>query len=574
MICPHCHSENREEAKFCNECGMPLVGSSDASADKILDSKSVSLSNKSTSMDTADTSHNETLPPSAPENSGPLDPSRIPAIEVSGIPVESFDSSFRLDETKESDEDEFDFSDIDERDMNYEKNPVNSSKSITRTTTFSAPPNAKVEGISPVHESPLLSNAQLDHNPPDGAGRIAKKDDTAPPKEKPEGSSFGKVGATTDDALSKLGSTSNKSADKTVDLSGIDECLVDSTYVAPQVNWHAGDTMEMPRIEGTPAPKQKEYRAPDQHKKKHGKRKAIIITVIFILIAAGVAAAITYRLELWGGKVVPSVVGLTQTDATYVLKNKDFKVVMKKEKSDAAEGIVLSMNPGAGARQQEGSEVVIGISEARTVPDVVGSQKEEANTTLKNNGFENISFDEQKSDKPEGTVLAIQPGVGSKAKANDPLTVSVAVPYVVPDITGMNYDQVKAAIEAAGLVVNTSYVYNDKVDEGTVLSLDPASGTKVSGGSTVTVNVAKSRGNELIAATQSYLGSVGTISIDGTSYQIKSVDGVTYKGNNTTAFSITAAAVTTLDGEKVHGSYKQKNGTIVWDNANNIVSIS
>ena len=57
-------------------------------------------------------------------------------------------------------------------------------------------------------------------------------------------------------------------------------------------------------------------------------------------------------------------------------------------------------------------------------------------------------------------------------------------------------------------------------------------------------------------------------------YAIQSVDGITYQGNDTTAFTITAAAITTLDGETVRGSYKQKSGVIVWDSANSIVSIS
>ena len=29
MICPHCQSENREGAKFCNECGSPLLSCAD-----------------------------------------------------------------------------------------------------------------------------------------------------------------------------------------------------------------------------------------------------------------------------------------------------------------------------------------------------------------------------------------------------------------------------------------------------------------------------------------------------------------------------------------------------------------
>ena len=29
MICPHCQSENREGAKFCNECGGSLLAAAD-----------------------------------------------------------------------------------------------------------------------------------------------------------------------------------------------------------------------------------------------------------------------------------------------------------------------------------------------------------------------------------------------------------------------------------------------------------------------------------------------------------------------------------------------------------------
>ena len=52
------------------------------------------------------------------------------------------------------------------------------------------------------------------------------------------------------------------------------------------------------------------------------------------------------------------------------------------------------------------------------------------------------------------------------------------------------------------------------------------------------------------------------------------VNDVKYTGYNQTSFTVTAAAVTTLDGETVRGSAKQKSGTIVWDDSDNVVSIS
>ncbi|WP_371298200.1 recombination protein O N-terminal domain-containing protein [Paraeggerthella sp.] len=159
----------------------------------------------------------------------------------------------------------------------------------------------------------------------------------------------------------------------------------------------------------------------------------------------------------------------------------------------------------------------------------------------------------QKSDEREGIVLAVSPEAGTKAKANEPVTVTVAAAYTVPDITGMTWDQAVAAIEAEGLTATSAYVYDDAAADGTILGTSPAAGEKVASGSSVTVNIARSRGAELTAAAQAYLASAGTVNIGGTTYAIQSVDGITYQGNDTTAFTITAAAITTLDGETVRG---------------------
>ena len=114
----------------------------------------------------------------------------------------------------------------------------------------------------------------------------------------------------------------------------------------------------------------------------------------------------------------------------------------------------------------------------------------------------------------------------------------------------------------------------DAVPEGTVVGTSPAAGEKLASGSSVTVNVAMSRASVLVPAAKDYLSSIGTISLGGTTYEIVSVDDVKYTGYNQTSFTVTAAAVTTLDGETVRGSAKQKSGTIVWDDSDNVVSVS
>lgn len=514
MICPNCQSDNKEGAKFCNECGFPLTGrmaavaaasTSDATlrsiaADEVPEAPEDDAVEAPEAADAATdgldpdfegvVSADEPATADEPGTSGPLDRSSLPAIDVAGVNVDENGNAF-------------DFSSVGD----------------------------------------------------DEAARAA--DDLTPfvprrPDEEP---------------------VSGRS-----DFSGFDECLVDAGYVPPKKSWGPGDTMEMPRIEGQAAPKQKEFRAPDANQKKGGKGKIVAIVLICLLAVGGAAAGVTYYLELWGGKMLPDVVGMTQSDAVYVLESKGFAVHEEKIKSDDTEGVVLLMDPTAGAREETGSEVTIHVSEARTIPEAVGKQRDEVAAQLEKDGFDNVTFVTEKSDEHEGLVLGIVPEAGSKAKANTEITVTVAVPYTVPDVANKTWDEASKLLQDEGYEPVASYVYDESVAPGTVLGTDPAAGAKADSGSTVTVSIALSRASELEQAALSYLGGVQgsgePITIGGTAYLVDSVDAVKYEGNETTSFTITGRAVTSLDGETVYGSSKQKSGAIVWTSDNAIASIS
>ncbi|WP_241963667.1 PASTA domain-containing protein [Gordonibacter sp. 28C] len=518
MICPNCRSDNKEGAKFCNECGFPLTGrmaavaaastsdatlrsiAADGPADEDAAAPSVDEGPDGEGVPEAaeapgageGTSGEDDAPEPAPkkdaaarssQGSGPLDPASLPVIGLAGVDVDE-------------DGNEFDFGDIDDAD----------------------PADARAED----------------------EGRDARV----------------------------------PSAAVTADLSGLDECLVDPGYTPPQAAWRSGGTMEMPRVEGKAAPKQKEFRAPDPREKKHGRGRVVVIVLVLLAVAAAAAAGITYQMEMWGGKIVPDVTGMTRADATYQLEGKGFTVRATQVKSDETEGLVLLTDPEAGWRAEKGTEVVIHVAVARTIPDVVGKPKDEAAKLLEAEDFERVTFVDEKSDTAEGTVLAVSPDAGEKAKATTNVTVTVAVPFTVPDVANQTLDAAKAALEEAAYVPEVAYYYTEDVPEGTVVGTNPAAGEKLASGSMVTVNVAKSRASVLVAAAKDYLASAGTLSIGGTTYEIISVDSVEYTAYNQTSFTVTAAAVTTLDGETVRGSAKQKSGTIVWDDSNNIVSIS
>lgn len=429
------------------------------------------------------------------------------------------------------------------------------------------------------------------------------------------------------------------------DLSGFDEFLVYPGYVPPKAAWHAGDTMQMPRITDADLSQQKDFIAPDPNKKKRdrkkkkaekakaaeaqqqsselkeavekpaaspkeeqpkhadkdvklvageekqqdkkkaeakGKRlpgsKIAAIVALVVLLAAGTAAGVTYQMELWGGKVVPDVTGMTQADAAYMLQNKGFTVRSTTVPSDSTEGLVLLMDPGAGARQEEGAEVVIHVSTSRTVPKVVGTSQDSALKALSDNGFENVDVQMERSDEAEGTVLSVSPEEGEKAKASTAITLTVAQAYTVPDVSGMTYSEAVQAIKDAGLSSTAVHTYSETASEGAIMGVEPAVGSKVTSDTVVVISLAKSRASELTAAARSYLASTTLTATDGSAFTVSSVDNVSYQGNNTVAFTASgkASKSVTVFGQtiSVAGDSKQVSGTVTFDSSNNVTSVS
>lgn len=522
MICPNCRSENKEGAKFCNECGFPLTG------------RMAAVAAASTSDDTL-------CSIAAEGAAAPPDDAAVAEGVRGGAPAEDASTTEEAAEAGDP------------------ADPAAAADAQTLTgNSFepSAAPTARPQGSGPLDPAklPVIGVAGVDVDEDGNEFDFGDIDD-AP-------------------AAGKGRQAAAPSAAVTADLSGLDECLVDSGYTPPAAAWRSGDTMEMPRVEGKAAPKQKEFRAPDPREKKHGRGRVVAIVIVLLVAAAAAAAGITYQMELWGGKVVPDVAGMTQADATYQLEGKGFTVRATQVKSDETEGLVLLTDPGSGGRAEEGSEVVIHVAVPRIVPDVVGKTRDEAAKLLEAEDFARVTFAEEKSDTAEGTVLSVTPEAGEKAKASTDITVTVAVPFTVPDVPNQPLDAAKAALQEASYVPEVAYYYTEDVPEGTVVGTSPAAGEKLASGSSVTVNVAMSRASVLVPAAKDYLSSIGTISLGGTTYEIVSVDDVKYTGYNQTSFTVTAAAVTTLDGETVRGSAKQKSGTIVWDDSDNVVSIS
>lgn len=610
MICPSCHTENRDGAKFCDECGAKLPraafeqieGAEPAQASDLTDSEDII-------EDTADCDTQDS------------------ALDGDG------EDAQQHDETDDSD-------DIDESADACSPDEAIADDDVTDSATQ--------EDVD-VQQSASEGGKASDQDGADSTEKDEAAEDDAMHQrthvlDLPDIRNLAFESEKTQTLGPKPASPAIKSGCEP-DLSGFDEFLVYPGYVPPKAAWHSGDTMQMPRITDADLSQQKDFIAPDPNKKKrdrkkkkaekakacesqqqsvghakeaeqpaakpekeqpkhaeieakpvvsekqpkddkkpeskskrlHGSKIAAIVALVVVL-AAGAAAGVTYQMEMWGGKVVPDVTGMTQADATYMLQNKGFTVRSTTVPSDSTEGLVLLMDPGAGARQDEGAEVVIHVSTSRTVPEVVGSSQDSALKALSGNGFENIDVQMERSDEAEGTVLSVSPEEGEKAKASTAITLTVAQAYTVPDVSGMTYNEAVQAIKDAGLSSTAVHVYSETASEGAIMGVEPAAGSKVPSDTVVVISLAKSRASELTAAARSYLYSTTLTASDGSSFAVSSVDSVSYQGNDTVAFTASGKAsksVTVLGQTiSVAGDSKQVSGTVTFDSSNNVASVS
>jgi serine/threonine-protein kinase len=155
-------------------------------------------------------------------------------------------------------------------------------------------------------------------------------------------------------------------------------------------------------------------------------------------------------------------------------------------------GSVIGFDPVAGTDLMRDQVVTVLVSrghEPVAVPDVTGQTPEQAVANLEALGFEVQKGEDGRSAAVDkGEVMAVTPGPGDgpvEFGSVVTITVSVGVPLVtVPDVTGMKEDQATAALEAAGLKVDSTKFFGNKVRQQ-----QPAAGETVEQGSTVKILV-------------------------------------------------------------------------------------
>jgi len=127
-----------------------------------------------------------------------------------------------------------------------------------------------------------------------------------------------------------------------------------------------------------------------------------------------------------------------------------------------------------------------------SVPSVTGQQIADARAELTSRGLKaEVNF-EQNDRFPENQVFKQDPDAGTKLHKGDRVTLSVSQgpgTVKVPDVTNQPVDDARAKLQDDGLDVHVVNDANDKIAQGNVITTEPAPGTTVQKGSTVTLHV-------------------------------------------------------------------------------------
>lgn len=307
----------------------------------------------------------------------------------------------------------------------------------------------------------------------------------------------------------------------------------------------ARDRAEAPAQGKAGGSARKEKRAPKEKpaaaKARPPRSKAPLIAAVAIalIVAIALVAGGTYMAEIWGGKTVPDVVGMTRDEAVAQLGEKGFSAEVTEVKSDEAPGTVLAEEPSGGRRASEGSAITLEVAVSRVIPDIKGKDRQEAADALAAEGFTVIEYKEKKSNKDEGTVLKVSPKAGTEAKSTEPITVTMAIPFTVPEVEGMGTDEAKQVLADEGYEVKALWSYTEDVPEGTALYTEPEAGTVLDSGSEVMLYLAKSRASELVAKAESILPGARLKNAEGR-FIIDSVQNVSYEGDDVVSYTCEA----------------------------------
>ncbi len=201
---------------------------------------------------------------------------------------------------------------------------------------------------------------------------------------------------------------------------------------------------------------------------------------------------------------MPLVIGWNVQDAQRVLEKRSLIVEIEYEESNEyAEGIVIEASHEAGNKIEKGTSITLTVSSGPAgivVQETAGKTREDAETTLTNQGFQ-ISWVENFSDSvPAGIVISQDPVSGTKVPEGSVITVNVSRgsqsdTVMVPNVIGMSEMDGTVELIEAGLTITTvSSVNHSQIPEGQICYQSYSQGSYVAPGTGIEIRISMGMG--------------------------------------------------------------------------------
>ena len=194
-------------------------------------------------------------------------------------------------------------------------------------------------------------------------------------------------------------------------------------------------------------------------------------------------------------KDVPNVVGKGQDEASRTLTDAGLALgaVTDAYSEEVPPGQVISQSVAAGTSLAHDSTVDVVLSkgrEPRTVPTLTGKGASAAKSSIEALGLVASPTEAYSDTVPEGQVISQQTREGSTVYRGDSVSYTVSKGpemVTVPDVVGLQRQEAHDKLEGAGFTVQEDLILGGFFN--TVRSSDPAGGSKVKKGATVTISI-------------------------------------------------------------------------------------
>lgn len=218
-----------------------------------------------------------------------------------------------------------------------------------------------------------------------------------------------------------------------------------------------------------------------------------------VLLALGLGTGVWY-INAGQFTKVPNLLGKTEAQAKSELSAAGLGVKRIDRKfSDAFDrGTVMNSDPASGKRIRGNGAVVLTVSrgpEIVVVPDLKGRPLDDAKAELTKSGLApGLVTQAFSQDVAQGSVISTDPTGGQKRSPDTAVAIVVSKgrPVQVPNVAGRPLDQARAALQDAGLKVETAAdQVNSPFPAGTVANQSIGAGAQAATGDTVTLTVSK-----------------------------------------------------------------------------------